>query len=145
MAIVPILVLTLSSQLSLAIAPAAVAWTPVEHLPGVVDVAGPRADGRLVVSAGRNLYLLDRATGDLQPFATGAGGYPPLPGDEPYLAVSSGRTVASAGCRFTRDDVFVIDQAPHRVWRISGGRANVFATVDGGDSLSVITFVDSGR
>lgn len=141
----PILVLTLSSQLSLGIAPAAGAWTPVEHLPGVVDIAGPRADGRLVVSAGRALYLLDRASGDLQPFASGAGGYPRLPGDEPYLAVSSGRTVPSMGCRFTRDDVFVIDQAPHRVWRISGGRANVFATVDGVDSLSGITFDDTGR
>jgi hypothetical protein len=144
-AIGAMLVLTLSSQLSLAVAPVGGGLTPVEHLPGVVDVAGPRADGRLVVSAGRNLFLLDRARGDLQPFASGAGGYPPLPGDEPYLAVSSGRTVISAGCSFTRDDVFVIDQAPHRVWRISGGRAKVFATVDGVDSLSGITFDDTGR
>jgi hypothetical protein len=120
-------------------------WTAVEHLPAVVDMAGPRADGRLVVSAGRNLYLLDRASGDLQPFATGPQGYPPLAGDEPYLAVASGRAVGSAGCRFTRDDVFVIDQAPHRVWRIADGRANVFATVDGVDSLSGITFDDTGR
>jgi hypothetical protein len=121
-------------------------WTPVEHLPAVVDVAGPRADGRLVVSAGRNLYLLDRAHGDLQPFATGPHGYPPLAGDEPYLAVASGRAVESAGCRFTRDDVYVIDQGPHRVWRIdASGAAKVFATVDGVDSLSGITFDDTGR
>lgn len=121
-------------------------WTPVEHLPAVVDVAGPRADGRPVVSAGRNLYLLNRATGDLQPFATGPGGYPPLAGDEPYLAVSSGGAVASAGCRFTRGDVYIIDQAPHRVWRIDAtGAAKVFATVDGVDSLSGITFDDTGR
>ena len=125
---------------------AGAAWTPVDHLPAVVDVAGPRADGQLVVSAGRNLYVLDRATGDLQPFANGAGGYPPLPGDEPYLAVASGRAVASAGCRFPRGDVYVIDQSPHRVWRIdASGRANVFATVDGVDSLSGITFDDTGR
>jgi len=145
-AVGPILVLTLSSQLSLAIAPAAAAWTQVEHLTGVVDVAGPRTDGRLVVSAGRNLYLLDRTSGDLQPFATGAGGYPALPGDEPYLAISPGRAVASAGCRFPRDDVYVIDQSPHRLWRIdASGHANVFATVDGVDSLSGITFDDTGR
>lgn len=49
-------------------------WTAAQHLPGVVDVVGPRTDGRVVVSAGRQLYLLNRLSGELQPFANGTGG-----------------------------------------------------------------------
>lgn len=135
------------SQLSLETTSALAAgtWTPVQHLPGVVDVAGPRTDGRVVVSAGRQLYLLNRLSGELQPFATGAGGYPALPGDEPYLAISSGRSVHAAGCRFSPDDLFVIDQSPHQVWRVdASGHASVYAKVDGVDSLSGITFDNAG-
>lgn len=121
-------------------------WRPVIHLPGVVDIAGPRRDGLLVISGGRRLYLFDQQTGALEPFATGAGGYPPLPGDEPYLAISTGQRVAGAGCRFAPDDVFVIDQGPHRVWRIdAAGKADVFAEVSGVTSLSGVTFDTTGR
>jgi hypothetical protein len=121
-------------------------WRPAVHLPPVVDVGGPRSDGQLVISAGRSLYLFDRGSTRLQPFANGPGGYPSLPGDEPYLAVASGQTVVSARCRFQADDVFVIDQAPHRVWRVdAGGHAAVFALIDRVTSLSGIAFDPTGR
>jgi hypothetical protein len=121
-------------------------WRSAVHLPPVVDVGGPRSDGQLVISAGRSLYLFDRGTTRLQPFANGPGEYPPLAGDEPYLAVASGQAVASARCRFQADDVFVIDQAPHRVWRLdAAGHAEVFALVDGVTSLSGIAFDTTGR
>ncbi|HET9848868.1 MAG TPA: hypothetical protein VFR68_09980 [Candidatus Dormibacteraeota bacterium] len=116
------------------------------QLPSVVDIAGPRRDGLLVISGGRRLYLFDRSTGTLLPFANGRGGYPPLPGDEPYLAISTNQPVAGAGCSFAPDDVFVIDQGPHRVWRIDGaGKASVFAEVSGVTTLSGITFDTTGR
>jgi hypothetical protein len=121
-------------------------WRPAVHLSPVVDVGGPRSDGQLVISAGRSLYLFDRRSITLQPFADGPGGYPSLPGDEPYLAVASGQAVVSARCRFQVDDIFVIDQAPHRVWRVdAGGHAEVFALVDRVTSLSGIAFDTTGR
>ena len=129
----------------LAAAPAA-AWSADLHVAGVVDVSGPRVDGRLVVSGGRRLWLLDRPTGALEPFAAGPGGYPGSAGDEPYLALSPGRRVAAAGCAFAPDELYVVEQAAHDVLSIdAGGRSRPFARVDGVDSLNGIAFDTVGR
>jgi hypothetical protein len=133
--------------LTVAAAPPAVAdWSTRLHVGGVVDVTNARSDGRLVVSGGARLWLLDRRTGGLAPFAAGAGGYAGGAGDEPYLAVSPGGRVGAAGCGFARDEVYVIQQATRDVLRIDGaGRSHPFAHVDGADSLGGIAFDTTGR
>jgi hypothetical protein len=126
--------------------PAVLAWSTRLHVTGIVDVSAARADGRLVVSGGSRLWLLDRRTGGLAAFATGPGGYPGGAGDEPYLALSQGERVPAAGCAFTPDDLFVIQQGTRQVLRIdSAGASRRFATVDGVDSLGGIAFDTTGR
>jgi hypothetical protein len=121
-------------------------WSTQLHVTGVVDVSAPRADGRLVVSGGSRLWLLDRRTGALTPFATGPGGYPGGSGDEPYLALSPGTRVPSAGCAFAPDELYVIQQSTRQVLRIDAdGASHAFATVDGVDSLGGIAFDTTGR
>lgn len=125
---------------------AGAAWSTALHVTGVVDVSAARTDGRLVVSGGKRLWLLDRKSGATTPFADGPGGYPGSAGDEPYLALSTGRRVADAGCAFAPDELFVIEQAAHDVLRIDAdGRSHPFARVDGVESLSGIAFDTVGR
>lgn len=123
---------------------APLAWTRWQHVPGVLDVAGPRSDGSLVVAAGGKLFQLNPATGERQPFAAGYAG---AGGEEPYLALSSGLPVAGAGCTFARDDLFVLQLKPAGgVLRIDpSGHVHAFADVDGVDSLNGIAFDTAGR
>jgi hypothetical protein len=121
-------------------------WTGRVHLPGVVDVGGPRSDGRVVVSGGSRLYLLDRSTDTLTPFADGPGGYTGGGGDEPYLAVSLGGRVPGAGCGFTPDEVYVLRPGTAEVIRVGAdGRAHRFAHLSGVRSLNGIAFDTAGR
>ena len=123
------------------------AWTRWQHVPGVLDVAGPRSDGSLLVAAGGRLLQLNPVSGERQPFAAGPDGYSGAGGEEPYLALSSGLSVAGAGCTFARDDLFVLQLKPAGgVLRIdANGRVHTFANVDGVDSLNGITFDTTGR
>ncbi len=41
-------------------ADALIHWVPFVHLPGVVDLSGPRRDGSLTVTAGGRLFLFSR-------------------------------------------------------------------------------------
>lgn len=126
--------------------PAVLAWSTRLHVTGVVDVSAPRTDGRLVISGGSRLWLLDRRTGSLTPFAVGPGGYPGGAGDEPYLALAQGERVPGAGCAFAADEVYVIQQSTRLVVRIdAAGAAHRFATIDGVDSLGGIAFDTRGR
>lgn len=115
-------------------------WDRGISIPGVFDVSGPRADGRLVVAGGGRLYLLDPRAGTEQPFAGGPGGYQAAGGDEAYIAVSPG--APGPGCTFARDDVFVLRLRPAAgIVRVDpAGVAHDFATVEGVDSLNGITF-----
>ena len=131
---------------SLAAGPAPLTWSTRLHVTGVLDVSAPRTDGRLVVTGGSRLWLLERRTGALTPFATGPGGYPGAAGDEPYLALSAGTRVPAANCAFARDDLYVIQQGTRQVLRIdAAGASQKFATVDGVDSLGGIAFDTTGR
>jgi hypothetical protein len=76
-------------------------WVPFVHLPGVVDLSGPRRDRSLTVTAGGQLFLL-QPTGTLLTFALGPGGYATSPGAEAYLALARRRRVAGAHCAFRR-------------------------------------------
>src|SRR2546421_4165157 len=130
----------------LAAAAAGPAWEEWRHLPGIFDVGGPRSDGRLVAAGSGRLYLLDPA-GGIAPFATGPQGYSDDAGTEAYLAVSPGLHVASAGCDFPRDDVYVLRlHQPIGVTRVdANGTAAPFATVPGVESLNGIAFDTTGR
>jgi hypothetical protein len=122
-------------------------WVRWQHIPGVLDVVGPRTDGTLLVAAGGKLFRLDPVTGQRQSFAAGPGGYPGPGGEEPYIALAAGLPVATAGCSFTRDDLFVLQLKPAGgVLRIDGnGQAHSFAMVDGVASLNGIAFDTTGR
>jgi hypothetical protein len=123
---------------------AASTWTQWLHLPGVVDVAGPRHDGRLVAAARGRLVLVSSA-GRVTPFAP-AYSVPEAP--ESYLAVSPGLAVPGAGCRFSRDDVFALDVRGDQpgVTRIgASGAVSRLATVPGVATLGGIAFDTVGH
>jgi len=118
---------------------AAPAWLPSgAHVAGIHDLGGPRSDGKLVVAGSGKLFLMD-ATGTLAPFAQGPGGYADDKGAEAYLAVSPGLNVATAGCSFAPDDVYIERlHAPIGITKVdaSGKRTNfvntpVFSTLSG--------------
>jgi hypothetical protein len=127
--------------------PAQPGWTAWQHIPGVVDVAGPRSDGAIVVAAADGLLRVDPVSGRAEPFAAGLTGYRGPGSGEPYIALSPGLPVASGGCRFERDDVFALQLKPAGgVLRIdAAGEAREFASVDGVESLNGIAFDGTGR
>jgi hypothetical protein len=120
-------------------------WRPLVRAPGIVDVVGPRADGRLVLATRAGLLLL-RPGSPPRPFARGAGGYV-APAGEPYIALASDRRLPRARCSFRRDDVFAIEPtATPGVVRIDGrGHAARFADLPAGAVPTGIAFDTVGR
>ena len=84
------------------------AWVVYRHLPGVVDLAGPRSDGSFLVAAAGRLLILGRG-GTLSPVARGAGGYLTVMGTEPYLVLASSDAVQGNHCSFGKDAAFAIE------------------------------------
>jgi hypothetical protein len=118
-------------------------WTGRRHVRGVVDLSSPRPDGSIVIAAAGKLDVLTPG-GRVTPFAPG---YAAPPGLEPYIALSSGRRVAGAGCRFPvgslyalrlnhGDGVTVVD---------AGGRARRFARLPRRGLEDGIAFDTTGR
>src|SRR5262249_35097108 len=110
-------------------ASAQVTWQPFQSAPGVVDLAGPRSDGRLVTAVAGGLQLFGGA--GLIPFthAAGPGAYAP-PADEAYIALSAKARIPKSHCSFHRDDLFALANNPSRVIRIRrSGNASEFATL----------------
>src|SRR6266550_9390476 len=126
--------------------PPPAAWVVFRHLPGVVDLAGPRSDGSFLVAAAGRLLVLGR-DGTLSPFARGAGGYLTATGTEPYLVLTSSDQVRGTRCSFGNDTAFAIEPgARPGVIMISGqGQARRFASLPPGRSLSGIAFDATGR
>ena len=122
-----------------------VRWRVLAKVPGVLDVVGPRSDGRLVVASSRGLFLLDRRE-SLKPFARGPSGYAPAVG-ETYVALSLPRRVRGAGCSFRRDDVYALDpdSTPGLAQITRGGTARRFADFRPGSFPSGIAFDAYGR
>jgi hypothetical protein len=120
-------------------------WRKFVHAPGAVDVAGPRADGRFVVTARDGLFLL-RRSGSLIPFARGPNRYVPARG-EPYIALASARRVPRAGCSFQKDDVYALDPVDHPGVTLieRTGRTRRFVDLPPGSFLSSIAFDSVGR
>jgi hypothetical protein len=123
-------------------------WTKFRHLPGVVDLAGPRSDGSFLVAAAGRLFLFTRG-GTLTPFARGAGGYQTAATAEAYLAVTSSVPVRGERCSFGKNAAFAIDPGARpqpAVIEISPqGRARRFASLPAGRFLSGIAFDNVGR
>ena len=124
----------------------AAAWTVYRHLPGVVDLAGPRADGSFLVAAAGRLFVLAR-DGTLRPFARGAGGYLTATGTEPYLVLASNDPVGGTRCSFGNDTAFALEPGarPGVVMISPQGEARRFASLPPGRFLSGIAFDSTGR
>jgi hypothetical protein len=114
-------------------APVSPIWQPVTRVVGIVDVVGPRADGRLVIASRGGLFLLRRG-GTPHAFARGPQGYAGTTAGEPYIALGTGRAVRGARCSFRRDEVFVLNPgATPGVLRVDrNGRSHPFASLPAG-------------
>jgi len=122
-------------------------WAEFLHLPGVVDVAGPRGDGSFVVSAAGRLYLFTNGR-TLTPFARGAGGYRTTTGGEPYLATGQDVTLPSSHCSFGINETFAIEPSgsrPEVIGISPAGQARTFASLPMGSGLNGIAFDTVGR
>jgi hypothetical protein len=125
---------------------ASLRWTQLAPMPGAVDVAGPRADGRFVVAASQRGLSLMRKNGTTTPFARGAGGYA-APIGEPYIALSLAKRVPGAGCSFKRDDVYALEptSTPGVTLIQRNGQARRFVDFPAGSFPSTIAFDTVGR
>jgi len=120
------------------------AWEQFLHVPAVVDVTGPRSDGRLVVAAHGRLLLMD-PSGQTTGFAPA---YSVPDGPEPYIALSPGLSVEDAGCAFAPDDVYALDlhDPSPGITKISvDGTVSHLADVAGVTTLSGIALDTIGR
>lgn len=120
-------------------------WRAVAKVPGVLDVVGPRGDGRLVLATHGGLFLM-RPGGSPLPYARGPRGYPGSPG-EPYIALAMGHRVPGVGCAFGRDVVFALDpDATPGIVRVDrSGRSSRFADLPVGAFPTGITVDTVGR
>ena len=109
-------------------------------------MSGPRRDGAIVVAAAGRLVLLRPATGPL-PFARGAAGYSSPGGEEPYIALSSGERVRSAGCTFGTDTLYTLRLVNGRGVTVVDmqGLARRFASLGTSGLENGIAFDETGR
>jgi hypothetical protein len=126
----------------------AAAWQPWRTVHGVVDVVGPRADGRFVVAARGSLFLERPADGRLSRYPVSGTPYAANPKLEPYIAVSGpGQRVPAARCTFPPDTVYAIDPAGRTAIRAisPAGRVRRLARVHDVATLNGIEFDSGGR
>ncbi|MDX6564858.1 MAG: hypothetical protein QOE10_520 [Gaiellales bacterium] len=124
------------------------AWQGWMSVQGVVDIAGPRSDGRFVVAARGMLFLSRLADGQLSPYPVSGPAYSTNPTLEPYLVVAGPQQrVTAARCSFPRDTVYAIEPAGHPAVRAIApdGRVRRLAAVPGVKTLNGIAFDSGGR
>jgi len=73
----------------------------------VLDLSGPRRDGTIILATDGHLALL-LPSGVVQQFTGARSGYVNPGGEEPYLTLSTGERVASAGCTFPQQTLYVL-------------------------------------
>ena len=119
-------------------------WSVFASAAGVVDITGPRSDGRLTVAAAGHLSLFGPSK-TLVPYARTGHGYVTHT-NEPYFALADGRAVSGAGCTWVKDTIYALEPGSRpSVIRIdTQGQAGHFARLPKG-SLYGITFDDVGR
>jgi hypothetical protein len=122
-------------------------WRVWRTTRGVVDVAGPRSDGRFVVAARGRLFLLRPSTRRLAPYPSSGQAYAANAKLEPYIAVAGPPRSGTGSCSFPRDTVYAIE--PARATGIVAvgprGRVRRFAEVRGVKTLNGIVFDTVGR
>ena len=123
-------------------------WRIWRSTRGVVDVVGPRSDGRFVVAARGRLFLLRVATQRLSPYPSAGKAYAGNAKLEPYIAVAGPRQPGTAGgCSYPRDTVYAIEPARKTgILAVSpGGRVRRFAEIGGVKTLNGIAFDTVGH
>ena len=118
-------------------------WETWLAVPGVVDVAGPRADGALIVATVGGLLAVP-PDGDTAPGQAELNRM----GSPTAIALSPGLDVAGAACRFGAGEVFALDAAtsPPAVVRADAtGQASRFSELAQFDRLTGIAFDATGR
>jgi len=121
-------------------------WTPAVRITRVLDLAGPRSDGTIVLAAAKRVALLSPA-GVVQPFARGPAGYVNPGGEEPYIALSNPQRVAGADCSFGRDTLYVLrlQKGPGVTAVDAHGEVHPFASLPGNGLENGIAFDTTGR
>ena len=115
-------------------------WQKLVRIDDPVDLAGPRADGRMVLAAGGRLFTLAPDGTEPEPFARGKRGYRSDAG-EPYLAYGSAAGTYEEGCPFSDSVIALEPRDDPALVRISpGGRASRFASLRDDEFLSAIAF-----
>jgi len=119
-------------------------WAASLHIPAVVDLAGPRRDGQLMLALAGRLSLL--GPNGLVGFARGRDGYATSRGTEPYIALAPDNNVGSDSCSFVPDDVYALEPGnTPAVIRIDGtGRATRFVSLPNGSFPNGIGFDTTG-
>jgi hypothetical protein len=119
-------------------------WLPLQHIPGVVDLAGPRQDGHLVLAMRGRLSLLG-SSGPVG-FARGRDGYATDRGTEPYIAVAPGVPVGVSPCAFPTGGIYALDpgRAPDVIRIDVRGHARRFASLPRGSFPNGIAFDTTG-
>jgi hypothetical protein len=115
-------------------------WQRYIHVPGVLDLVGPRPDGALVVAAAGKLRLLHRS-GAVTRYAPR---YSSPGGGEPYIALAP---ASRRRCNFSPGTVYALRLVPPRgVTAITPrGRVRQFARLTAPGLLNGITFDTTGR
>lgn len=123
--------------------PTAPDWKTWLAVPGVVDVAGPRADGALIVATADGLLVVppgrDTTPGEANPIRMGS---------PTAIALSAGLEATGAACRFGPDEVFALDASttPTAVLRVDAtGQGMRFAELAQFERLTGIAFDTTGR
>jgi hypothetical protein len=122
-------------------APAPARWQSYAHVERVLDLAGPRPDGSLVVAGAGKLFLLS-PTGSVTPYAPA---YQSPGGEEPYIAMPS---QGHRGCSFGAGTVYAIRlQDPGRgITAITAaGAVHPFTMVTASGLIDGIAFDETGR
>lgn len=121
-------------------------WVRFRHVPGVVDLAGPRGDGSFTVAAAGRLFILS-TSGALTPFARGPGGYSTAMGGEPYIVLAGSGRVAGARCSFPQGMIFALQpgRRPGIVGIGAAGLARRFAALPATEVPNGITFDPIGH
>lgn len=127
-----------AGRITAASAPKRAHWLTRTRAQRPVDLAGPRADGSLVIAAAGRLSIL-RATGAVRPFPSALGAYRSPGGEEPYIALSPG------GC-YGSGTVYALRLTSGRGVVAVGARGGVrrFATLSAPGLIDGIAFDSTG-
>src|SRR5437764_181130 len=122
--------------------PGAPRWEVHRPVPQIMDMVGPRSDGRFVVATYRDVRLL----GPGRRLRTVASGLPTSHEVEPHVAITPHQRVPATGCAWRRDDAYLVGPGGHRwVYRIApSGRSRRFAKLPADETPSGVGYDEGG-